>query len=248
MRSLYSTLIAYWPLYEASGTRVSHNQLNNLTDNNTVTQLPGIVLYAADFEVTNTEWLSLTSNSDVQMGDIDFTFSVWFNIESKGVDRVVIAKQTGLNGEYIFYYDNATDRMRLYLLNGSTGVRLNLAAGTLGSPSLATWYHAFFWHDSINNSGGIRINDSLEDTGVTSGALGTSAHTFGVGGDSSGAATFDGQICEIGMWKRLLTTQEKTWVYNSGFGRSYPFDGRPALHKLGRFIQHRRIREVGLIR
>ena len=31
----------------------------------------------------------------------------------------------------------------------------------------------------------------------------------------------DGRLDQVGVWKRVLTADERTWLYNSGNGRSY---------------------------
>ena len=60
------------------------------------------------------------------------------------------------------------------------------------------------------------------------GANGTNAPYAGATGfeigSSSGQSLFwDGLICEVGLWRRLLTAAELDFLYNSGAGRTYPF-------------------------
>ena len=45
----------------------------------------------------------------------------------------------------------------------------------------------------------------------------TSPLEFGYNGGQPG----DSRMDSVGLWKRILTADEKTWLYNSGNGRSY---------------------------
>jgi len=63
-----------------------------------------------------------------------------------------------------------------------------------------------------------------------------SAGNFTLGAIYSGGTPegfFDGMIDEVGVWSRLLTSDEVTTLYNAGAGLSYPFSsGTVATHFL----------------
>src|SRR3990167_8248201 len=90
--TLPTSLMAYFKLDEASGTRVDSKSTNDLTDNNTVTQAVGKVANAAQFTSANSEYLSIGDTLDLSTGDIDFTISGWMYPDSHpgaGADRYV---------------------------------------------------------------------------------------------------------------------------------------------------------------
>ena len=94
--ALTDNLIAFWELEEASGTRNDAHGSNHLTDNNTVAQGTGKVGNCADFELDNSEYLSIADNAALSVGDEDFTIQAWFNIEANpGFRQGIVGKSSG---------------------------------------------------------------------------------------------------------------------------------------------------------
>lgn len=223
--AIIDNLLAYWELNEASGNAIDAHSTHDLTDVNTVTSGTGKVGNARDFESGASEHFLLASNADVQMGDEDFTIAGWVNAESapSSADMSVIQKTNGSDGEYFLQWRNAagTDRFRFVVYGasgfGSEGV---VTATTFGTPSIATWYFLVAWHDSVNNQLGIQVNDGTADTASHAAGVFTGTADFQMSGVTF-SNFWDGLLDEIGIWGRILTAQEKTWLYNGGNGRSY---------------------------
>lgn len=233
---LYAGLVSYWPLHEASGTRYDLvGTANNLTDNNTVTQNPGIQVYGAQFTAANSERLSIASNANVQIGDIDFTFCFWAYMDSKPAAASWIIKYSAVSGNYDYqiYHDGTADRWKM-IVTRATDSAQTVTANTAGSVALSTWHMVTGWHDATADTVNIAINDGAADSAATGGALQAAGTAdFNLGGYSGGFFV-NGRMAEVGFWKRVLTTRERRWLYNAGRGRSYPFDGRYSLSMLGR--------------
>lgn len=251
MKSLYAGLEDYWTLHEASGNRFSAIGKNQLTDNGTVTQNPGKVVYAGQFTRANSEFLSLVSNAAVQAGDIAFTFCCWAYKDSSPAGQMYIISKDGTTSgerEYALFWDNTANRFQFTVFK-ATDSSMTVSATTLGAPSNSTWYFIMGWHDPDGNTVNIEVNVSGVDSTATTGALqAVSTGEFGIGAREGGTLFFDGRICEVGFWKRVLTVQERWWLYNRGLGRTYPFDGRiSTVGLLGRDIYHRRTRRLGVI-
>lgn len=249
MKSLYAGLEDYWALHEASGNRSSAIGKHTLTDTNTVTQNPGKVVYAGQFTSANSERLTVASDASLQAGDIDFTLACWVYLDSKPASSMVfMGKYNTGSGqrEYILRWVNTTDRMT-FMVHKATDTAMDVSGDTFGAPSLSTWYFVTGWHDAVNNIQGVGVN-MIEDTAATTGALqAASAAGFNIGATDVPNLFMNGRVCEAGFWKRVLTTQEKWWLYNRGLGRTYPFDGRVAPIMLGRDHRHRRRRITGVI-
>jgi hypothetical protein len=65
-------------------------------------------------------------------------------------------------------------------------------------------------------------NDGAVASTSTSGqAPVTGASDFNIGRRQAGDFYTDGLIDQVGIWKRKLTSDEITYLYNSGNGRSY---------------------------
>lgn len=216
------SLVAYWTLEQASGTRADSVGANNLSDNNTVTGNPGKVGNACQFTAANSEYLSIPSTPALSMGDIDFTIAGWVYLDTLGVARTVFAKAST---DAIFEYGltvQASNQMVFYVTaNGTTVVTIANTSVTLAA---STWYFFVAWHDSTANTINLQVNNgTIASTAHTTGIF-NGGHTFRLG--AIGAAALDlwnGRLDETGIWKRVLTATQRSSLYNGGTGRTYPF-------------------------
>lgn len=215
--ALADNLISYWSLEEASGTRADAHGTNDLTDNNTVAGATGKVGTAADFEADNSEYLSRADNADLSTGDIDYTVAAWVYLESKGASRSFVSKEN----EFALWYDSGGDSLAFSTVNAGGS---SAQAQTGGSPSTATWYYVVGVHDSVNNLTKISVNGGAFATQSFSAGSSDTGNPFYVGRfDFFGAKYMDGLIDEVGFWKRCLTADEVTELYNGGSGRDYAY-------------------------
>lgn len=215
--SLLTDLIAFWKLEEASGTRYDSVGNNDLSDNNTVTQAAGKVGYAAQFTGVNIEWLSITDNTDLSTGDIDFTFALWVYFITGGT-KGVLGKDNGTDREYGIWLSNNVVEFYVFDSGGNYVPQL---ASTFGALSTDTWYFIATWHDSVTNTINIQINNGTVDTRSHTLGVRDQAADFRIGRQAD--TYMDGYIDAVGFWKRVLTADERTALFNSGSGVEYPF-------------------------
>ena len=220
--ALTTSLVGYWNLNEASGNALdSHSNALHLTDNNTV----GASGSSRDFEVDNTEYFNLGGdNANLSGGTgVSLAFSALVQLESKGANRTILSKYVAGAGnrEYLLYFDNAADRFRFLVSNDGTATA-SLSANNLGSPSTATPYFVIAWHDATADTINIQINNGTTDSAAHSTNIHDSGTDFCIGAAAGGVSTFDGLISKVGVWRnRILTSDEKTYLYNSGSGRVF---------------------------
>jgi hypothetical protein len=243
--SLLTDLAAAWELDEASGNALDSHSTNTLTETGGTigsSTGPGGVGNSRDFEFGDTEYFAIADNTAVSTGDIDFTIEVWVNLESgTGSDQDIVSKYdtAGNQREYRIFYSTGTSRFSWGL--SSTGTSQTSAILANGTPSLATWYQIIVWHDATNNEMGIAVNAEVSPvvSGYSSGVFdGTSPFHIGARGAASPTGYVDGLIAKVRMWKRVLTSQERTDLYNGGAGLAYTSfgGGASALNKLvGKF-------------
>lgn len=225
--ALTDNLISYWKLDETSGTRADAVVAtgNDLTDNNTVTSNPGKIGNAGQFTFANTEYLSHADNASLSAGDIDISFAGWMYLDSKATYQVLLSKHDGATiagSEYLIMYDQGLDRFTFTVYQGTTNSG-TIAANNLGSPSTATWYYIVAWHDATANTVNIQVNNGTVDSVSYSNGINDTTTAFDIGALSNTGFAMDGRIDEVGLWKRTLTVQERTDLYNSGNGFTYPF-------------------------
>ena len=221
--AISDNLVSCWTMDEASGTRNdSAANANHLTDNNTVASAAGKIGNAADFELSNAEFLSIASNASLVMGNIDFTLVAWVNPESDATTKMIVSKNNGGSdgNEYSLYESIGPGSAGSFGVDytGSSG-----AVGTSTSHSLSTWYFLTARHDAtadllkINESGG--ATQSLA-TGGLAPATGTTGLRIGRRDEAGNPFYYDGLIDEVAIWKRALSDGEITDLYNSGNGRA----------------------------
>ncbi len=100
-------------------------------------------------------------------------------------------------------------------------------ATSFGAVDTATWYNVIAWHDT-GDTLGLSVNLSVNTSSYASGLRSGSA-PFMVGaisslisGNSSGATQFmNGRVDETGFWKKVLTADERSDLYNGGSPNSY---------------------------
>ena len=220
--SLFDRLISFWRLDEASGaSRVDDFGSNNLTNNNTVTQVAGRVGNASGFVVASSQSLSVASNASLQTGDIDFTLTGWIYLTSISVAGTAVSRYNGSGAANFEYQIVFADTNRMIFQVSDTGDdndRTTVTANTFGALSIDTWYFVAVWHDSTANTINISVNNGNADSTAHTGGVFVGTNTFRMGGNGAGTNYLGGRLDAWGFWKRLLTAAELTALYASGNG------------------------------
>lgn len=217
-----TNLVAWWSLDETSGTRNDSHSTNNLSDNNTVGYNTGVKSNAAAFARASSEYLSISDNAALSMGDIDFTIVAWVYLTDLTTSQIFVQKGSASDvnqREYSLLYNVASNRFRFLAGNSTTSGYIN--ADNLGAPSGTTWYFLVGEHDATNNTLTISVNNGTANSASYTGGSFNSASAMTVGAMSDGTYSVNGRIDEVAIYKRLLTADEIEWLYNSGSGRSY---------------------------
>lgn len=208
-------LISYWSLEETSGVRVDDHGTNDLTDNNTVGSTTGVIATAATCQAINSEWLNVIDNASLSLSEV--TISAWVQLSSLPSYVASIVSKYGTAGsrEYQIVYDNSLNRFRFVVsADGTTTV----AATGSASVSTGQWYYIVAWANG--SEVGISVDDNAAT--VTGSGIHDGAGDFAICRPGSlPVSYFDGYIDEVGLWNRVLTADERTWLYNGGSGQSY---------------------------
>jgi hypothetical protein len=222
--ALSTNLISYWSMEEASGNAQDAHGSNHLTDNGGTGSAAGKVGNARDLEAASSQYFSLADNPSISTGDIDFTFACWINAESLAGNQRIINKINQAVSVLEFQLFSQSGTQLLWeVFNGSSAIG---SIGTSTALSTGTWYFVVCWHDSVNNLVGISVNAGTAVTTATSGAPANTTAPFSIGSlDGLGTTHWDGLIDEVAFWKRVLTSAERTELYNSGNGRAYSYIG-----------------------
>ncbi|OGZ05239.1 MAG: hypothetical protein A2845_02910 [Candidatus Lloydbacteria bacterium RIFCSPHIGHO2_01_FULL_49_22] len=216
---LSTSLISYWKLDEVSGTRADSVSSNNLTDNNTVTQGVGKLGNSAQLTMANSEYLSIVDNPSLSIGGIDFTISAWVYLDTKSTNMTFVGKY-GSTGEYALYYGVSSDTFRC-----STFPSVDAYVTPTGGVQIGQWYFLTCSHNATTHTNTITVNNTYTNTSVAGSEPANTSAAFTIGRFQASGATMylDGRIDSVGFWKKILTPDEITSLYNSGTGLEYPF-------------------------
>lgn len=230
--ALTDNLVSYWKLDETSGTRSDSHGSNNLTDNNTVTYTAsGKINNAGTFTAANSEYLSITDASQTGL-DIttDLTISAWMYITSaptSGNEYTLVSKLSGSSSSYgLRYFNNGGTLQLAAFMYDSSAPTTNINYNKNVTLSTSTWNHIVYTFKSSTSTAEFYVNGSSIGTVTDASAndINNSTAKFTIGAAFEGANRFmNGNLDEIGIWSRVITSGEVTSLYNSGSGFAYPF-------------------------
>jgi len=219
-----------WKLDENSGTRydVTDNG-NDLTDNNTVGYAAGKDQNCADFELSNSESLSITDAAQTGLNITgSITISAWIRMESLNSYSSVCAK-FDTNGDQRGYslQVHSAGEIRFGLSPDGTSGN-GVTAVSSNTVSTGTWYHIF----AVYNGSTIKAyinNSEWASENYSSGIFDTSAG-FRIGGRDNGGGgagdvgdLFDGRIDELYVWDTALSSAARGELYNNGAGTTLSY-------------------------
>ena len=221
MGTLAVDLKAFWELGEASGTRMdSHTGGLDLSPVNTPGNAAGKVGDALACVSASDQRVSRASHADLVMGDIDFSICFWAYMETVGDQTFLAKSSSGGTIEYAVHHSGGVGGVYFAVRNlANTGNGTVLAA--VGSPPEDTWFFVVAWHDSVNNFLRASLNNGTAGETSFSGGVRASTLDFNLGRDFWDGFKLNGRIDQVGVWKRVLTADERTYLYNAGAGRTY---------------------------
>lgn len=221
---------SHYPLGEESGTRFDFVGSDDLEPNGTVNRASAKIGDGADFEESNPGALEAADVSVHQVGNKNWTASLWFTIETTGTTGAILSKTTltpSPDGSFqLQYLQSPTNRLRwIVFSDGSTATIAT--ANNFGAVPTGTLVHVLVYHDADNDEIGIRVNNGTPNTASFSGGIfeGDALFRIGAHGDDETAGpppditTFhDGIVDEVTIWSRLLSESEQAAIYASGAG------------------------------
>jgi hypothetical protein len=221
-------------LEESSGIRNDAHGANHLSEPpfKTVGSGSGKIGNAASFVITDVDhkhYLEIVSNADVQVGNHDFAFCAWVKLGNKASTSgaaTILAKGSDSVAEYFLRWVTAWDLFDFQVTDtGGYGDITGVYATSLASTSEGVWYFVVGWHDAAGDTINIQVNNGAVDSSAHTGGGYTGAGKFLIGGGypvpDSASQLWDGQIDQVGFWKRALTTDERTQLYNGSAGLAY---------------------------
>ncbi len=219
-RPLLTSLISYWKLEEASGNRVDSHGSNTLSPNGTPGNAAGKIGNALALATASSQYLNIADNATLSVASTSFTFTGWIYLASDMVGAILSKDNEGLDREYLMYrHTDGNVYWEVFDSGGATYARA-LVAG----PALTTWAFFAAWFDASTSKVSLSINNGAANTSGGTVTPWDGTEDFRIGAHAGATPIyFDGRIDEVGYWKRVLTANERTMLYNGGTGMQYPF-------------------------
>jgi hypothetical protein len=220
--SLLTGLVAYWTLNETIGTRADQTATYPLLDTGTNPTLavPAVIGEGANLNASLVNILQAAATIPVGVGQ-GFTVAGWLKLNGSAGNTFFQDGDVNYTGNGGFHLND----------QGAAGYVFAEAQApdnsfsTCGIGGLAgSFVFVRAWYDPADQKVKIKVNE----TGLQVGAALTAPLSISSAGlhvsltHSGFLGTFVGN--QIGVWNRVLTDDEGVFLYNSGNGRTYPFD------------------------
>lgn len=225
-------MITHLEFNNANGTTATDQLLyrevahdgNNFTNSN-VTFADDFLIPEANlggcqvFVAASSAYYACANDASLQVGDVSWTWNIWVKLATMPAnDMTIVSKFSANNYDYDLCFDTFYDKFALRMSqDGST-----LTAHAISNVAITTdtWYMVTAYHDATNNLFGIAVNASTPvTTGLTGGTFG------GTGpveiGRINSTNYFNGKMALPTFWKRVVTSAQRTSLYNTGAPNNY---------------------------
>jgi hypothetical protein len=215
---LMTDLVAYWKLDEASGNRADSVGGQTLTDHSVGSSAGKINTYAADFSST---YLDHADSSVLSVPiDSDFTITGWFYARANAYGGIF--GKSGVSGlgyntdcEYVIStVDYNGTNIGLYF-NASDGT--TVPSATVNNITKNAWHFFVAWYDSAAGYLYLQIDNGTPGSAASTHGSFDSTSSLYVGKFGAGF-NYDGKLENVGLWKRVLDSTERSNLWNGGSG------------------------------
>lgn len=214
-------LVSFWEMNEASGNAPDEEGSNNLADNNTVGSDTGNTYATArDLERDNSEFFSISSNSDFDLSTTSYTWMFWLKPESFPGSMYILNKSllgAQSSADYRLQTVGTGTTLSYYIGDGTNQEKIDV--GTLAT---GEWSLSIFGYDSTSDEMFASFNGSSLQTVSPSFSRRNQNIQINFGAlIPSFTSGFDGLMGPVALWHKSLSNSEIKWLYNLGKGRTY---------------------------
>lgn len=217
-------LISYYRMGESTGSnRLDVVGSDNLTNVNSASRVTGKIGNGTGFVRASNQELT-NASAFLFDGTSSFTFAVWHKMVAAspsvgGAIEVVIGRwDSPSNRQMLLFADVTLDQYRWVISDDGTAFLEARPAFVIASSAFRLLIAEY---NSVTNELTLRIDEgggSKVATAAGPASIFQSTDEFRVGSLDPGIGLADATMDEIAVWSRLLTSTEKSELYNSGNG------------------------------
>jgi len=214
--SIYATATACWSFNDP--TDLGNDDCTNtydLTLVNTPTATGGALGYAMATLAASSQYAWVVDSAATSL-DGDKTFSAWFVRDTAGANMALFSQRTSGNGAYQCSVDVANN-VGCYITDSNDA---SFSEPAVGAVTVGQRYLVHFWYDTSDKKAYIQVNDGAPSAGAAlpNGPI-SSSQDFNVG-RLAGSIYGDGVRGPIMIHSEVLSSADKTSLYNSGKGKT----------------------------
>lgn len=220
-------VVSCWKLDESSGNATDSVGSNTLTNVNTVTYSAGKINNGANLVSASSQRLTAGNVFQWQKGQA-VSISLWVKLASTGNNSIFLSNRVDSTISGWEAGILSTGKLRFLLSNATSDGYTD----TTADPGLSsgTFYHIVFTTSNFGVPSTYKIYVDAVSKALDAGSThdgGTNTYVggvFQVGARYVSPALFlNGELDEVGIWERELTSTEVDQLYNSGAGLACPF-------------------------
>lgn len=215
--AITDNLIAYWKMDESSGNMVDTVGSNTGTVTGVTYGASGVINDAYSFD--GNDYVVATNATTFNPSSTNWTIALWAKITTnsttKADENTFIAIQDGTGTGRNIFYTSENDNTLSTFLDGSEescGTTLTTTDG---------WAHIVIQYDGtyyiFYKNGSLLCDNISASPSSCNGDFVLGAHK------TTTQQWLNGDMDEVGIWTRVLTSTEISTLYNSGSGLAYPF-------------------------
>ncbi|MBT3984275.1 MAG: hypothetical protein HOE90_23165 [Bacteriovoracaceae bacterium] len=164
--------------------------------------------------------MNLADNTELSVGDVDLTIAIWVKPTNLTNGTGILGKWSGANDEYSILYTGSRFQ---FSVQNSASTQTDVIANNFGAPNNGSWHLIIAEHNASTDTISIKVNNGATNSLAHADGIRDGTNAFAVGtfiqGDNGKALS--GDYSTLAFWKRVLTSDEMTAIYNSGFGLKY---------------------------
>jgi hypothetical protein len=219
-----ASMVAWWPLDEASGVRYDVHGTYHLDEYNTPGSAEGVQGLAGSFVRANSEYLAGAAPAPAifdHVVDQSFTICAWIYPTSLTLQYGdIVSREERNTGAYGVDFVVTVDLDQVWLYTGGTSWwGVNSSADLTANE----WHFVAAWYDHTDFTLNIQVNNGVVYT-QSSGGQATQNHNtpvyIGMGAERQEYA-FDGLIDEVVFFRSVLSEADRTGLYNEHLGVAY---------------------------
>jgi hypothetical protein len=225
--AVIDNLVSSWSMEQASSANATDDHgSNTLTAVGTPASVGGRVGNAIEFLTGDA--FTLADNASLSLGsDTAFMIVVWFYLNSAATSgQAVFVKENaagpGATSPYYLWFNGSSGHISFTVGNGTTSATVVDTTYESTTWPTATWMCVKAWHDPTADKIYLQFNNGTPNETAWSGGTYDDGGTFRIGKDVNWTGDSNFRLDQILFFKGgILDSTQRTWLYNSGAGRSY---------------------------